>query len=81
MSKRGRPPLCDPEVLAFVIRKRHAGTGPTAIANQLNIDQIPTPAGRPKWDASYVDRLLRTKHAQQAMQEICDCDVVVDAVE
>jgi hypothetical protein len=35
------------------------------ISAELNCEGIPTPAGRPVWHKSYVDRLLHTQYAQE----------------
>jgi hypothetical protein len=39
-----------------------------AITSLLNAEGLATPAGRPRWQRSYVDRLLHTRYAKEILQ-------------
>jgi hypothetical protein len=52
-------------VLAKVIRLRLQGLSLAAIGAMLNTDGVLTPSSRPRWTKSHVDRLLRTRYAQE----------------
>jgi hypothetical protein len=64
-SGPGRPRQCPDEVLARVVKLRARGTRLVAIADQLNEDRVPTPAGLPCWNFRHVWQLLRTQDARQ----------------
>jgi Recombinase len=66
-SRRGRPPCCPPDVVSRVVGMRLAGLSLGQISLRLNGDGVPTPAGRPRWTKSHVDRLLNSRHGQQTM--------------
>ena len=59
----GRPPACPLEVVIYVVELRNLGLSYADISMTLNREGIPTPAGRPVWRKSYVDRLLHTRYA------------------
>jgi hypothetical protein len=61
----GRPPACSQEVIVHVVELRCQGMSYAKISAELNREGIPTPAGRPVWQRSYVDRLLHTRYAQE----------------
>lgn len=63
----GRPPACPLEVVLQVVRLRQQGFSYGAICNILNAADLPTPAGRPRWQRSYVDRLLHTRYATEIL--------------
>jgi Recombinase len=60
----GRPPTCPLEVVIRVVELHRRGLSYAEISVVLNREGIPTPAGRPVWQKSYVDRLLHTRYAQ-----------------
>jgi hypothetical protein len=62
---RGRPPSCPPEVLQRVVTLRRDGLSLAQISAAMNTHGVPTPASRPRWTKSCVDRLLHTRHAQE----------------
>jgi hypothetical protein len=64
----GRPPCCPPELAILVVSLRLQGLTYAAISDALNSSGVPTPAGRPKWQRSYVDRLLHTRCAIELME-------------
>lgn len=66
--RRGRPPCCPTEVVAYVLTLRSQGLSLAAISAALNAEGICTPAGRPTWSKSYVDRLLHTRHVQDLIR-------------
>lgn len=68
--RRGRPPCCPREVAIRIIRLRRQGLSYAAICAVLNAEGVPTPMGRARWYKTYVDRLLRTRHAQELMEEV-----------
>jgi hypothetical protein len=51
--------------LVHVIELRRQGLSYAEISAQLNREGTPTPAGRPVWHKSYVDRLLHTQFARE----------------
>ena len=61
----GRPPSCPREIVMWAIELRRQGLSYAEISAELNREGIPTPAGRPVWRKSYVDRLLHTRYAQE----------------
>lgn len=61
----GRPPVCTYQVVIRVVELRRQGLSYDAISEVLNGEGVPTPAGRPVWGKSYVDRLLHTRHAME----------------
>ena len=61
----GRPPVCPLEIVMYVIELRRQWLSYAEISAQLNREGIPTPAGRPVWHKSYVDRLLHTRYARE----------------
>ena len=69
--RRGRPPCCPREVAIRIIRLRRQGLSYAAICAVLNAEGVPTPMGRARWYKTYVDRLLRTRHAQYGSRTWC----------
>jgi Recombinase len=65
----GRPPCCPPEVAVRVLELRRQGLSYAAISTLLNEDGVPTPTGRPRWQRSYVDRLLHAQHVVDLIWE------------
>jgi hypothetical protein len=65
----GRPPICDPETAIRVIALRCQGLSLEAISVVLNREGILTPAGRPVWQKSHVDRLLHTRYAMELWEQ------------
>jgi hypothetical protein len=61
----GRPPACPVAIVVHVIELRRQGLSYAEISVQLNREGVPTPAGRPTWQKSYVDRLLHTQYARE----------------
>lgn len=61
----GRPPVCPLEIVVHVVELRRLGLSYADISAELNRKGIPTPAGRPVWRKSYVDRLLHTRFARE----------------
>jgi hypothetical protein len=61
----GRPPACSLEIVIHVVELRLQGLSYADISVVLNREGIPTPAGRPVWQKSYVDRLLHTRYARE----------------
>jgi hypothetical protein len=61
----GRPPVCPRAIVIYVFELRRQGLSYAEIGAELNREGIPTPAGRPVWHKSYVDRLLHTRYAQE----------------
>ena len=61
----GRPPACPFEVVSRVVELRRQGLSYAEISVALNREGVPTPAGRPLWQKSYVDRLLHTHYARE----------------
>ena len=66
----GRPPACPLEVVIYVVVLRNQGLSYAEIGKQLNREGVPTPAGRPIWQKSYVDRLLHTRYAQEIWADV-----------
>ena len=64
-KKRGRPPSCSLQVCMRVIDLWSQGLSLSKISKTLNLEGVPTPAGRSIWTKSHVDRLLHTKYAQE----------------
>jgi hypothetical protein len=65
---RGRPPSCSRELAVRVISLRRQGLSLAQICIVLNAHDIPTPSGRPFWQKSYIDRLLRTRYVQDIIE-------------
>jgi len=65
----GRPPSCPGEIAAWVVALRRRGFSLAAISTALNAEGVPTPAGRPQWGKSHVDRLLHTRYVQDIIAE------------
>jgi hypothetical protein len=63
--RSGRPPICPPELALRVVELRRQGLSYDAISAALNREGVPTPAGRPVWQKSYVNRLLHTRYANE----------------
>jgi hypothetical protein len=61
----GRPPVCPRAIVIRIIDLRRQGLSYGAISAVLNSEGIPTPAGRPVWRKSSVDRLLHTRYARE----------------
>lgn len=72
----GRPPACPLEVVVRVVELRLQGLSYTEISVQLNRERIPTPAGRPVWQKSYVDRLLHTRYAMEIWEQRATVPIV-----
>jgi hypothetical protein len=68
----GRPSACQREIVIRVVELRRQGLSYCAIGAVLNREGIPTPAGRPVWHKSYVDRLLHTQYAREIWEEIAN---------
>ena len=64
----GRPPTCPPEVTVWIADLHRQGLSYGAISSILNAEGLATPAGRPRWQRSYVDRLLHTRHAAEIQE-------------
>jgi hypothetical protein len=62
--RRGRPRLCQIDLLVRVVELRLEGALLAEICNHLNADGVPTPGGGLRWWPSHVHRLLRTYDAQ-----------------
>jgi|HubBroStandDraft_1064217.scaffolds.fasta_scaffold1025413_2 hypothetical protein len=62
LRRPGRPPCCPLEVALRVVDLRRQGLSYAEISAVLNAEGVPTPAGRPRWQRSYVDRLLHTRY-------------------
>ena len=67
VRRLGRPPVCPLEVVLQVVSLRRQGLSYAAISSILNAQGLPTPAGRPRWQRSYVDRLLHTRHVEEIL--------------
>jgi hypothetical protein len=67
--RRGRPPSCPRELAIRIIAMRRQGLTLMQICIALNAHGIPTPAGRPLWRKSYIDRLLHTRYVQDILDE------------
>ena len=72
VRRTGRRPVCRLEVVFHVIELRRQGLSYDAISVQLNREGVPTPAGRPTWQKSYVDRLLHTRYAQEIWDQFAN---------
>ena len=76
----GRPPACRLELVIHVVELRRQGLSYADISMMLNREGIPTPAGRPVWQKSYVDRLLHTRYAREISDQYASAhDGAVDA--
>jgi hypothetical protein len=64
----GRPPSCPPEVAVRIVTLHQQGLSYGAITSILNAEGLTTPAGRPRWQRSYVDRVLHTRYAKEILQ-------------
>lgn len=64
-KRRGRPPSCSLQVCMRVLDLWSQGLSLNKISKTLNLEGVPTPAGRSMWTKSHVDRLLHTKHARE----------------
>ena len=60
----GRPPICPTLTAIRVIDLHKQRLSLAAIAATLTREGLMTPAGRPVWHKSQVDRLLHTRHVQ-----------------
>ncbi|MGH3374159.1 MAG: recombinase family protein [Actinoallomurus sp.] len=69
---RGRPPLCPPGVRKRVVELRRQGLSLSATSDRLNSERLPTPAGKPVWTKSHVDRLLHTGHVRKLIAQLED---------
>ncbi|SBW29147.1 hypothetical protein FDG2_6511 [Candidatus Protofrankia californiensis] len=54
-------------MLARVVIARVGGATLVEIADKLNVDGVPTPAGGARWYPSHLCRLLRTQDAREAI--------------
>jgi len=61
----GRPSACPREIVIHIVELRRQGLSYAEISAKLNRAGVPTPAGRPVWHKSYVDRLLHTRYAEE----------------
>ena len=68
----GRPPACPLAVVIRVAELRRQGLSYAEISLVLNREGIPTPAGRPVWHKSYVDRLLHTRYAREIWDQYAE---------
>jgi intein-encoded DNA endonuclease-like protein len=66
----GRPPSSSRELVVRVASLKNQGLSYRAISDALNTEGVLTPDGRPRWQRSYVDRLLHTQHATDILKEI-----------
>lgn len=66
-GRRGRPPVCPVAVVQRVIELRRQGLGYGAISRALNEEGLATPCGRPRWQRSYVDRLLHARYVVEIL--------------
>ena len=60
----GRPPV-DPQLARRIVKMRKAGTSLTAIANQLNVEKVPTVQGGKRWYPSSVRSVMVTRWPTQ----------------
>lgn len=67
-ARRGRPQVCPPEIVEWIVELRRQGLSYGAISAVLNRDDVPTPMGRPLWRKSSVDRLLHTRYARELLE-------------
>jgi hypothetical protein len=56
------------EVVLQVVSLHHQGFSYRAISDILNAEGLSTPAGRPRWQRSYVDRLLHTHYVEEILR-------------
>jgi len=70
VRRRGRPPDWTHEIVMRIIELRLQGLSYGAISTVLNSERIPTPAGRPVWARSYVDRLLHTRYVMELWEAV-----------
>ena len=76
----GRPPACPLAIVIRVVELRRQGLSYADISVVLNREGVPTPAGRPVWQKSYVDRLLHTRYAREISDQYASAhDGAVDA--
>lgn len=78
-GRRGRPPACPLGIVMLAVELRRQGLSYAGISAVLNREGIPTPAGRPTWRKSSVDRLLHTRYARE-LREQCDSSPVEASV-
>lgn len=67
---RGRPPCCSAALTARIIELRRQNVSYERIANLLNAEGIPLPAGGSHWHKSSVDRILHTNYAKELLEEL-----------
>ena len=67
LRRRGRPPCCPLEVAVRAVDLRRQGLSYAEISTVLNAERVPTPAGRSRWQRSYVDRLLHTRYVMDLL--------------
>ncbi|WP_160146951.1 recombinase family protein [Thermomonospora echinospora] len=53
-----------------MVELHRQGLSLAQVADVLNAESVPTPAGKARWTKSHVDRLLSTHHAQDVMAEL-----------
>jgi hypothetical protein len=68
--RRGRPPSAPLQVCMRVIDLRSQGLSLSKISKILNLEGVPTPAGRSTWTKTHVDRLLHTRHVQELLKTV-----------
>lgn len=63
-GRKGRPPACPPEVVIRILTLTDQGYSLRQIAELLNGEGVPTPAGRFRWYKSMVERTTKTLFAR-----------------
>jgi hypothetical protein len=64
----GRRKQCADEVVARIVDMHLQEIGYGTIAAALNSEGVPTPAGKPRWLRSHVDRVLHTRYAAEVIR-------------
>lgn len=77
VRRAGRPPACPLAVVIRVVELRRQGLSYAEISVVMNREGIPTPAGRPVWQKSYVDRLLHTRYAREIWDQCTNAPLEV----
>ena len=70
MSAAGRPSRCPDAVLRQITTMRRCGATLASICAVLNQAGVPTPGGAARWYPSHLSRLLRTRSAGLAQDEL-----------
>ena len=61
-ERRGRPPVYPEQLVEHVVRLKLSGLSLAAISDHLNTEGLVTALSQTRWQKSYVDRLLHTRH-------------------